>query len=120
MKKLFILFLALTAFLGCKKNSTDTTVSLDVTTTNIAGTYKITAATASVGGLSTDVYNNPSVFPVCSKDDIYVFNSNGTYTITDAGVVCSPSNSISGNYSVNTAAKTITVGTQTYTVVSLT
>jgi hypothetical protein len=120
MKKFLILFIALTAFLACKKSSTDTTTSLDVTIANIAGTYKITAATSSIGGTSIDVYNNASVFPACSKDDIYVFNSNGTYTITDAGVVCSPSNTISGSYSVNTAAKTITVGTQTYTVVSLT
>jgi hypothetical protein len=120
MKKLLLVFFALIAFFACKKSSTDTTVSLDVTAANIAGTYKITAATTSIGGITTDVYNNASVFPVCSKDDIYVFNANGTYTITDAGVVCTPSNTFSGSYTVNTAAKTITIGTQTYTVVSLT
>jgi len=120
MRVLIAVLVVFFSFVGCKKSSGDTQTSLDVTAANIAGTYKITAATSTIAGATTDVYNNASLFPVCLKDDIYVFNANNTYTITDGAVVCSPTTTTSGTYSVNSAAKTITIGTQTYTVVSLT
>lgn len=120
MRKLILLTFVLIAVTACKKKSTDTTVSLDVTMANIAGTYKITAATATQSGITVDVYNNASVFPPCNKDDIYVFSASGTYTITDAGVTCSPPSNFSGTYSVNTSAKTITLNGQVCNVISLT
>ena len=33
------------------------------------------------------------VYPPCVQDDIYTFLTGGTYTYTDAGMVCSPDGS---------------------------
>jgi hypothetical protein len=125
MRKLLILALAFVAITGCKKNDdTPTEVSLEVTANNVAGTYKITAATASVAGITQDIFNNNSFFDACDKDDTYTLtaatSTSGAYNVTDAGVQCAPSNTATGTYSLNTAAKTITINGQTGNITTLT
>jgi hypothetical protein len=119
MKKILFFVLAAGIFPGCDKND-DTTASLDVTMANVAGNYKITAATMSSGGGSVDIFNNATFFDVCDRDDVYGFTASGNYTVTDAGVQCSPANTDAGTYTVNTGAKTITIDGEIWTVTSLT
>lgn len=120
MKKILFLFLAAGIFSSCDKNDDTATASLDVTMANIAGSYKITAATMTSGGVTADIFNNNSFFAACDRDDVYGFTSTGGYTVTDAGVQCSPANTDAGTYTVNTAAKTITIDGETWNVTSLT
>jgi len=120
MKQFLILVLALSAFTSCKKDNDTSETSLEVTGNNVAGTYKITAATASIGGANSDVFNNPSGFVECDRDDNCTLTAAGGYTVTDAGVQCSPNNNATGTYSVNTAAKTITINGQTGNITTLT
>lgn len=116
-----MLVLTAALFAGCDKNDDDDVISLEVTMANIAGNYKITAVTMTVGtSPAADIFNNPSFYPVCEKDDILNFNTSGVLTVTDAGVACTPSSADVEAYSVNTAAKTITVAGETMTVTTLT
>jgi hypothetical protein len=106
MKKL--LFILLSAFIlcSCKKDKDESACSS--TATSIAGAYRITAITykASATSPEMDYYN--SVFPdACDRDDVMSFNINGTYLLTDAGIVCSPPNTDNGSWSV--AGNTMTI-----------
>lgn len=126
MKKLLFIFATAFVFIGCEKKDDDPVVpSLEVTTNNMVGVYKITAVTANQAGFSVDVFN--SYFDPCEKDDTYTLtattSTTGGYNVTDAGTTCTPPTTMSGTYSVNTAAKTLTINTstaQTADVVSLT
>ncbi len=124
MKKILTLALAFIAITSCKKDNDPAQASLEVTANNVAGTYKITAATASVGTASQDIFNNNSFFDACDRDDTYtltaVTSTSGAYNVTDAGVQCSPNNTATGTYSLNTAAKTITINGQTGNITTLT
>ncbi len=121
MRKLLLLTLTIITFISCKKSSTtDTAFTIDVTAANIAGIYKITDATATSGGVTLNVYNNPSFFPPCNKDDVYTFNAGGTYTIADAGTTCSPTSNFSGTYVLNSSAKTLTLNGQLANIIGLT
>ncbi|MCE3283738.1 MAG: hypothetical protein K0Q66_2475 [Chitinophagaceae bacterium] len=119
MRKLLVL-VVLAAFISCEPKKDPVAPSLSVTNANVAGSYKITAATASMGGFTQDVYNNASVFPPCQKDDVHTLTTGGAYTVVDGAVTCSPSTNYTGTYTVNTAANTITLGTQTCNVIDLT
>lgn len=120
MKKILTLALAFIAITSCKKDNETTETSLEVTANNVAGTYKITAATATIAGTNQDILNNNSFFEACDRDDTYTLTAAGVYTVTDAGVQCSPNNNATGTYSINTAAKTITINGQTGNITTLT
>jgi hypothetical protein len=120
MKKTFLLVCAIAVFASCKKNDDDTEVTLDISVTNIVGSYKIASVTLLAGGTSRDVLNDNTFFEACERDDVTAFASNGTYTITDAGVVCTPPTTDNGAYSVNVTTKTITIDGEVMKIESLT
>ena len=96
MKKIIVVALAFTLFVSCDKD--DDTCNQDMA--GIAGSYRVTAVTykQTSSSAETDYYN--FFFPdACDRDDILTLNANGTYTLTDAGVVCSPSNTDTGTWS---------------------
>lgn len=97
MKKTTLIILAAIVLFACKKETND----CEITTTSIAGSYKITAVTykANAGASEIDYFN--TLFPdACERDDIYTFNASNTYLIKDAGIVCSPNGDDDGTWSL--------------------
>lgn len=113
MKK--ILF-ALSAFAlvltSCDKDEDDNS---EVTTENLAGAYKLVSMKMKVNnGPEMDV---TSSIDDCSRDDIQTLLVNGTYTITDAGVQCSPTTTDSGTWSLQNTT-TILIDSDPFTIKS--
>ncbi len=96
MKKTTIILLSAFILFSCKKNENNCTTSVAA----IAGSYKITAATykASATAAETDYYN--ILFEPCERDDVYTFTAAGTYQLADVGMICTPSGSDNGTWSL--------------------
>ena len=97
MKKILASCLIVSLLISCKKDKKeDCTLSMAA----ISGNHKITAVRykATPASPEVDYYNSIYTDP-CERDDVFSFNANGTYVFTDAGVVCTPSNSDTGNWS---------------------
>ena len=82
------LFVISFLFAGCSKDDDDDK-NCDLNNTNIVGVYKTTAVTykATPGSPEEDDF---STWAPCEKDDLIVFNDNGTGNLQDAGVKCAP------------------------------
>ena len=104
------------AFSSCKKDS-DTAEIISTTPTEYltAGSWKITAMTIDPGVdigngiLLTDVF---SLLDACEKDDLMVFNTNGTITADEGVLKCnpdSPQTSNDGSWSLSSDNKTLTI-----------
>ena len=96
MKKLILLSLAGTFFLAsCKKDE-----NCDLNSSSLVGTYRATSITykASAGSPEIDVYSG---LDACEKDDLIIFNDNGSVIFQDAGQVCSPSGNDTGTWSLS-------------------
>ena len=106
MKKLPFLPIILFVITGvicisCKKDK-DKGPSCATDVASISGSYKFAAYTYKLTPTSPEEDWFPLVFPdACERDDVLSFTANGNYTINDAGVVCSPSGSDSGNWSLS-------------------
>jgi len=94
---------------GCKKSQD--APPPPITVENLAGAYKIIADVTTTDGVSTDGYAS---YQPCAKDDIWTFNTDNSLVVTDAGVVCDPSDSWSNSWSLE--GTTITVAGQSGTV----
>lgn len=118
MKKLSVLFLLFVTIISCKKS--DDAASVTPTVQNLIGSYKQTGAVIQVGSLpSVNVWNTTSGFyEACEMDDVITLAANNVFTVTDAGVQCSPSSSGTGTWSVS--GSTITIQGSTATVESFT
>ena len=117
MKKLFLFpILLVTLLLSCSKSGESSASNCDITSANIAGSYKITAIKykLSAGAPEIDAYS--SFLPACQKDDIYVLNANGVANYNDAGVSCSPSASTTGTWSLT--GTDITIDSNVYAITS--
>jgi hypothetical protein len=103
MKKFLLVSLVAGMGLSCKKNNSCTTSA-----GSLSGPYRITAYTykSSPSAAEVDYYNVIFSDP-CERDDIYTFNSNGTYHITDAGIVCSPPTTDDGTWALSGSTITI-------------
>lgn len=105
MKKTLAFFLVIVMFVSCNKDKEDEcTLSANAVSGNhriTAVRYKATPTSAEVDYYTT-LYTDP-----CERDDVFNFNANGTYVFTDAGVVCSPSNSDNGTWSLS--GNTVTI-----------
>jgi hypothetical protein len=86
-----IMFLAF----ACSKDN-NTTNSSAITKENLAGTYTLTAATASIPGLPPQ--NVLDSLPPCQKDDQYKLNVDLTFNYIDAGTKCNPAGDYSGTW----------------------
>jgi hypothetical protein len=112
MKKLSFLPLVLFTitgmiFISCKKDK-DKTPACATDVASIAGSYKFAAYTYKQTPTSAEEDYLNIIFPdACEKDDVISFNSNGNYTVTDAGIVCSPSGGDSGTWSLSGNAMNI-------------
>lgn len=99
MKRILLCVSAAVLLLTACDKDEDEPANVTPTTTNVAGSYKITAA--SVNG--ADVFGQ---YEACEKDDIHTFAAysspatSGTYTLTDAGTVCSPTTADSGTWTL--------------------
>ena len=128
MKKLLVIALAIGALSSCKK-SDNASAQLEVTAANIAGVYKLTADVDVKNGVTFDRFNGgtnggvsyPSDYETCEKDDTYTFTVAGNLTTAEGATSCTPPTSpVSFSYTVNTAAKTISILGQVATIKSLT
>lgn len=112
MKKLSLLPLVLfmitgMIFISCKKDK-DKTPACATDVASIAGSYKFAAYTYKQTPTSSEEDYLNIIFPdACERDDVISFNSNGNYTVTDAGIVCSPSGGDSGTWSLSANAMNI-------------
>ena len=101
MKKIF-LFIVICAciFSSCKKKDDDKNCAL--TEANLTGSYKITSVTYKASASSPEQdYSDQFFDEPCQKDDILTIKSDHTYTYSDAGTVCSPSNDDAGDWSLS-------------------
>ena len=99
MKKLLFIFFSALFLFSCKK---DKDATCTTTAASIAGAYKITAVTYRASATSPETDYFSIVFSdACERDDVFTFDVNGTYLLTDAGIVCSPPNTDNGNWSIS-------------------
>jgi len=83
---------------SCKKNSDAPSGSGSaINVSNISGTYKLTAATITIDGETTDVLGT---LDECERDNLQKLNSDLTYKVIDAGVQCNPPNNETGTWSL--------------------
>jgi hypothetical protein len=112
MKKYFlILCAAVTLALSCNKD--DDKDSTAINKENLAGSYTLTSAKATVSGIDIDLTAASIFLPVpvisaCQKDDIITLKADYTYTWQDAGQTCTPSGNISGAWALS-GNNTITI-----------
>jgi len=100
MRKILLIAITSLFVIACKKKKNDSSCATDVA--SISGAYKITAATykANASAAEQDYFNILFADP-CQRDDIYTFQTNGTYELKDAGTVCSPAGDSNGTWSVS-------------------
>ncbi|MBI5371731.1 MAG: lipocalin family protein [Sphingobacteriales bacterium] len=93
MRKLLALSLIVFAFASCKKDKENCTLSQ----ASLAGSYKMTAIKYKASASSPELdFFNDAFIDACDRDNILTFAAGGTYTITDAGIVCTPDSNDSG------------------------
>jgi hypothetical protein len=95
MKSLLVIGLVFSlVFTSCKK-----TDSCNLTADSLVGSYKLTALTYKSGsnGLEDNLYVNINS---CEKDNVFIFNSNNTFTYQDAGLQCNPASSDASGWSL--------------------
>lgn len=116
MKKILLCVSAAVMFLTSCEKEEDEPTNVTPTIANIAGTYKITGATA--GGV-----NVFSQYSACEKDDTHTLSTyaspatTGTYTLIDAGTQCSPTTADSGTWEL-LSTTSIDINGITYTITS--
>ncbi|CAN5388917.1 hypothetical protein BH11BAC2_BH11BAC2_03280 [soil metagenome] len=112
-KPILFLFVASALFSACKKDSAQSN------TDKLSGKdWKVTAETISpaidlfgTGTLVTDLYNQPLVFPDCSKDDFTNFKSAGTYLTDEGATKCDAADpqTIAGTWTWNSDETVLTM-----------
>ena len=112
-----IAFLALLSLTACKKDgSSSNSTKKDLISRN----WKITALTGTFPPLPTiDLYAQMSA---CEKDNILKISSNGTYVFDEGATKCvstDPQIIESGNWSFNSTETKVTIGSDTYDIISL-
>ena len=105
MIKSTLVIFTLFVFFSCDKDDNE----CETTAQDIAGSYRVTAATYRASSTSAEVdYYNTLYSDPRERDDIVTFNANGTYTFADAGVQCVPSGNDTGTWSL-VSATSITI-----------
>jgi hypothetical protein len=115
MKKiLFATMLLSVGFLSCKDDDDDTCA---LNNSSLVGTYQLTGVSYKADA-TTPAIDIFSTYDACEKDDLVVFNANGSVTYTDAGIACSPSTNDTGTWSLS--GSTLTVDGEAASVASFT
>jgi hypothetical protein len=111
MKKVLfgIMTLALITGTACKKSKDKPAITKE----NLAGTYKISAATMKMG--SSPEVDMLTQMDACQKDDEVKLNLDGSFVVTDAGTQCDPPGDYSDVWSLSGTQITIDGETGTVT-----
>ena len=102
MKKLIVLTFAMAVIFSCNKEKDKPANKCTTDVPSISKSYRLTAYTykQTPSSQEMDYYN--TLFPdACDRDNVIKFNANGTYELIDAGLVCSPSGSDAGQWSLS-------------------
>jgi Lipocalin-like domain len=109
MKKIISLTLITILFITACKKDPDPSCTTDAA--SISGSYKITAVTYQASPTSPEMDYFNILFPdACDRDNVYTFQTNNTYQIKDAGIVCSPNGDDNGTWSFVSANSLIIDG----------
>jgi len=98
---------------SCSKSKSS---NVTPTTTNLLGSYKLTAETGKPENGAQ--YNLFDSLNACEKDDILQFSTDSVYNYVDAGIVCSPSGDHVGTWDLVSSNSLILDGFSTYTIKS--
>ena len=79
---------------GCSKKNDATAPTMK----SVVGTYKLTALTATGGGVTVDGMQS---LDACQKDDNLKLNADSTYNYIDAGTTCSVNGSYDGQWYIS-------------------
>ncbi len=112
MKKInwvIILLIGIILFASCKKK--DKTDTCALTEANFAGSYKIESVKYKASSSSPEI-DGATFIDACVLDDVTTFNTNNTYTYTDAGTACTPGGDDSGTWSISGSNITVNGETQ--------
>lgn len=114
MKKVLLGFAltGLVATVGCNKEEEAAPAPTPFTKEAVAGSYKITAVTASINGSAE--MDASSSFNPCYLDNVTILRTTGTYTMVDAGLQCSPAGDLDGTWSI-TSNTAIDIGPEAFT-----
>lgn len=96
------------ALSSCKKDK-----DCDLNHGNFVGSYKVTSFKYKADASATEIDEFPT-WDACEKDDLVIFNDNGTVTFQDAGTACVPDGNDTGIWTLS--GSTITLDGQTGTV----
>ena len=88
-------------FSSCKKKDSNNNNNCSLTEANFLGNYKVESVTYKLSASSPDIDGTSLVFNACELDDITTFNSNHTYTYSDAGTQCTPVGDDNGTWSLS-------------------
>jgi hypothetical protein len=100
MKKIISLMLIEALFISSCKNDPDPLCKTDVK--SISGSYKITKAIYKVSPTSPEENYYDMLFrDTCQRDNVYTFQTDGTYQFKDSGAACSPPGNRNGTWSIN-------------------
>ncbi len=99
---MIVLLAAILIFSSCKKKKdTNNNNNCNLTEANFLGNYKVESVTYKLSASSPDIDGTSRVFNACELDDVTTFNSNHTYTYTDAGTQCTPAGDDTGTWSLS-------------------
>jgi hypothetical protein len=84
LMKLAVLVIAISAlFTSCRKKEE----ILNIISPTIAGKYKLVGITIKTNNETLDVFNKVKL---CKKDDLVLFNADGTFGEEEGGIICDP------------------------------
>lgn len=106
MRYSLLLASAVMLFVACKKSDKTNTSR---TMANMAGTYGLTALTATEAGITFNVYDT---LPLCERDNLIELNANGSAQFIDAGLACTPPQDSTGAWHLSANADSIYLGNE--------
>ena len=105
MKKTTVFILSIVLLFSCNKDPKD---ECTTNVTSLSTTYKITGYTYKPTPTSPEQDYFTILFPdACDRDNNLTLSSNGTYVITDVGMVCTPSGADNGVWTFTGNSMTI-------------
>ena len=101
MKKIISLMLIEALFISSCKNNPNPVCKIDAT--SVSGSYRIAAATYQANPTSPEENYYDMLFggDTCQRDNVYTFQTDGTYRFKDSGTVCSAPGDRNGTWAIN-------------------